>query len=89
MTQDAHTHHHHGDHADGSCGHAQTHTDPGEGSVTDPVCGMSVTPGPQARSRDYDGQTFYFCSHGCQSKFDADPYFYAFGNAGKVEKADF
>lgn len=87
MTQDAHTHHHHGDHADGSCGHAQTHTDPGEGSVTDPVCGMSVTPGPQARSRDYHGQTFYFCSHGCQSKFDADPYFYASGNAGKVEKA--
>ncbi|WP_425087054.1 heavy metal translocating P-type ATPase [Stappia sp.] len=87
MTQDAHTHHHHGDHADGSCGHTQTHAEPGEGGVTDPVCGMSVTPGPQARSRDYDSQTFYFCSHGCQTKFDADPYFYASGNAGKVEKA--
>nr|WP_029057457.1 heavy metal translocating P-type ATPase [Stappia stellulata] len=60
---------------------------PDETGARDPVCGMSVTPGPDARSRDYDGQTYYFCSEGCQTKFDGDPYFYASGNAGKVEQS--
>jgi Cu+-exporting ATPase len=37
-----------------------------------------------ARTRDYGGETFHFCSAGCQEKFDADPYFYASGNAKKA-----
>ncbi|SDU18424.1 heavy metal translocating P-type ATPase [Stappia sp. ES.058] len=85
MTQDAHRHHH--DHTDESCGHTQTRTNSDEAGVKDPVCGMSVTPGPEAWSRDYGGETYYFCSEGCRTKFDADPYFYASGNAAKVEKA--
>ena len=40
---------------------------------TDPVCGMTVDPATAAGSSTFDGQTFYFCSLGCKSKFDADP----------------
>ena len=53
-------------------------------TATDPVCGMQVEIKEGARSRDYAGETFHFCSEGCQEKFDADPYFYASGNAEKA-----
>src|SRR6056297_3249355 len=53
-------------------------------TATDPVCGMQVEIKEDARSSDYDGQTYHFCSDGCQEKFDADPYFYASGNAEKA-----
>ncbi|MHA3980969.1 heavy metal translocating P-type ATPase [Halovulum sp. GXIMD14794] len=63
---DSHAHHHH---------HAQT---PTEGpTATDPVCGMTVAIKPETRSSDYDGETFHFCSDSCQTKFEADPWFYA------------
>lgn len=39
----------------------------------DPVCGMGVEPGKQAGTADHDGKTYYFCSAGCQSKFQANP----------------
>lgn len=76
MAQHSHHHHHHG-HDD---------TAPGTESATDPVCGMSVAIKPDARSRDYGGETYYFCSDGCLEKFEADPWFYASGNAAKVEQ---
>ena len=47
----------------------------------DPVCGMSVTVSAEARQADYDGETFYFCSDKCQTKFTADPIYYASGKA--------
>lgn len=47
----------------------------------DPVCGMSVTMSPEARQADYDGETFYFCSDKCQTRFEADPIYYASGTA--------
>ena len=50
-------------------------------TATDPVCGMQVKIRQGARCRDYGDEAFYFCSDGCQKKFDADPYFYASGNA--------
>ena len=49
--------------------------------AVDPVCGMSVTISPGARLADYDGETFYFCSDKCQTKFKADPVYYASGSA--------
>ena len=65
---DSHAHHHH---------HADT---PTEGpTATDPVCGMTVAIKPETRSSNYGGETFYFCSDGCQTKFEADPWFYASG----------
>jgi len=40
--------------------------------VTDPVCGMQISPDSAAKSK-YLGQTFYFCSKSCQKKFDNNP----------------
>jgi P-type Cu+ transporter len=39
----------------------------------DPVCGMKVDPNAGRPTAIHDGQTFYFCSPGCQTKFKADP----------------
>jgi P-type Cu+ transporter len=39
----------------------------------DPVCGMKVDPRTAAYRQTHHGQTHYFCSHGCRSKFSADP----------------
>jgi len=66
--------------------HHEDKTDPAPntGTATDPVCGMKVEIKEGARRRDYAGETFHFCSDGCQKKFDADPYFYASGNAEKA-----
>ena len=68
-------HHHH---------HATSDTKTGAKTATDPVCGMQVEIKEGARTSDYGGETFHFCSAGCQEKFDADPYFYASGNAKKA-----
>ena len=39
----------------------------------DPVCGMRVDPEHAAGKSTYQGQSYYFCSTGCQAKFDGDP----------------
>jgi Cu+-exporting ATPase len=39
----------------------------------DPVCGMTVDPATAVGSSRHDGKTYYFCSRGCEAKFDADP----------------
>jgi Cu+-exporting ATPase len=44
-----------------------------ENPAIDPVCGMKVYPHAGKPSYDYDGQTYHFCSAGCQVKFAADP----------------
>src|SRR5678809_1552541 len=48
-----------------------------EGAMTthiDPVCGMTVDPTKnKGGSFDYNGTTYYFCSPGCRTKFEADP----------------
>ena len=41
--------------------------------VTDPVCGMTVTPEGAAERRDAGAGTSYFCSSHCAAAFDADP----------------
>ena len=41
--------------------------------VVDPVCGMKIEPANAVGSSTYEGTTYYFCSRGCESKFDADP----------------
>jgi xanthine dehydrogenase accessory factor len=38
--------------------------------ATDPECGMTVTVGAGTRSSQRSGQTYYFCSAGCQQAFD-------------------
>ncbi len=44
--------------------------------MTDPVCGMQVDPAGAAGASDYQGTTYYFCSKGCKSRFDASPETY-------------
>ena len=39
----------------------------------DPVCKMFVTPESAAASFKHNGTTFYFCTLGCKSRFEADP----------------
>ena len=48
-------HHHH---------HATSDTKTGAKTATDPVCGMQVEIKEGARTRDYGGETFHFCSAG-------------------------
>jgi YHS domain-containing protein len=42
----------------------------------DVVCGMQVDPAKAAGTSEYNGKTYYFCSKGCKTKFDADPKHY-------------
>jgi len=89
--------HKHG--ADGSCcgGHAHgTHdqandgtatlkaaTEPVDGKVIDPVCGMTVALDAGKPSLARKGRTFHFCAAGCRDKFAADPWFYLSGNKAR------
>jgi P-type Cu+ transporter len=63
------------DHDHGGHGHS------GE-RVRDPVCGMMVDPHTSAHRQSHAGQTYYFCSAGCQAKFAADPPKYLGPQAG-------
>ena len=40
--------------------------------AVDPVCGLTVDKLPEL-SYSYKGETYYFCSKGCKTKFDANP----------------
>jgi len=42
-------------------------------TVKDPVCGMDIDPHTAAGKSEYQGQTYYFCSPGCQKSFDKEP----------------
>ena len=43
----------------------------------DVVCGMQVDPAKAAGTSEFNGKTYYFCSKGCKTKFDANPAQYA------------
>lgn len=44
--------------------------------AVDPVCGMTVTAGPEGRPLEHEGVTYYFCCAGCRSAFESDPAAY-------------
>ena len=44
--------------------------------VQDPVCGMGIEEKDAFATRESMGQTFYFCSQACVTKFDANPHAY-------------
>ena len=50
-------------------------------TAIDPVCGMTVTLKPDTRTESFGAADFHFCSEKCQTKFKADPWFYASGKA--------
>jgi len=41
--------------------------------MKDPGCGMQGDPAKAVGTSQYQGQTYYFCSKGCKTKFDTDP----------------
>ncbi|MXN63628.1 heavy metal translocating P-type ATPase [Stappia sp. GBMRC 2046] len=53
-------------------GHGHAHGEHAH-SVTDPVCGMKVTPGEDTPSRDHAGHRYFFCSQRCHDRFVEDP----------------
>jgi P-type Cu+ transporter len=63
-----HAHHQHGP----SCGHDHA-AKTAPGLAKDPVCGMSVDPHTAKHRHTHKGQTHYFCSAGCRTKFINDP----------------
>jgi P-type Cu+ transporter len=50
-----------------------THAHAAAGTVTDPVCGMTVDPAKSPHRHDHRHTTYHFCSAGCRTKFAADP----------------
>jgi P-type Cu+ transporter len=67
--------------------HAAPDIPAGTETAKDPVCGMTVAVKPDGRHAAFQGETFHFCSEKCQSKFKADPWFYASGRAAGQKKA--
>ena len=68
--------------------HHATHDIPtGTETAKDPVCGMTVAVKTDGRHAAFQGETFHFCSEKCQTKFKADPWFYASGRASGQKKA--
>lgn len=68
--------------------HAAPDIPGGSETAKDPVCGMTVAVKPDGRHAEFQDGTFHFCSEKCQTKFNADPWFYASGRAGGQKKAD-
>lgn len=56
-------------------------------TAIDPVCGMTVSLKPDTRTESFGGEEFHFCSGKCQTKFQADPWFYASGRAAGWKKS--
>lgn len=50
--------------------HSQRKTEVG---VIDPVCGMNVQPAKATGHSEFEGKAYYFCSRGCQAKFEENP----------------
>ncbi|QRI64449.1 heavy metal translocating P-type ATPase [Shinella sp. PSBB067] len=67
--------------------HAAPDIPAGTETAKDPVCGMTVAVKTDGRHAAFQGETFHFCSEKCQTKFEADPWFYASGRAAGQKKA--
>ncbi|WP_157016646.1 heavy metal translocating P-type ATPase [Mesorhizobium xinjiangense] len=67
--------------------HATPDIPAGTERAKDPVCGMTVAVKPDGRHAEFQDETFHFCSEKCQTKFKADPWFYASGRAAGQKKA--
>ena len=67
--------------------HATPDIPAGTKTAKDPVCGMTVAIKPDGRHAAFQGETFHFCSEKCQTKFKADPWFYASCRASGQKKA--
>ncbi|HEX6051061.1 MAG TPA: YHS domain-containing protein [Gemmatimonadaceae bacterium] len=57
-------------------------------TVKDPVCGMMIDSESAEARREVAGQTYYFCSSACATKFDEAPDRYATAASTADESAD-
>jgi Cu+-exporting ATPase len=81
------------------CGHSQSaryddadhthqnHHDHAVATEVDPVCGMKVDPSTARHKLEHGGQTYYFCSERCRTKFEDDPAKYLIGKAEQQPQA--
>lgn len=75
--ESSHAHEHHHLHADGTACHCEpTESLAASAQATDPVCGMQVDKEGAEHTAVYAGQTYYFCSGSCRSRFVANPAHY-------------
>jgi xanthine dehydrogenase accessory factor len=44
-----------------------------QAEAVDPVCGMTVAPGPSGLPLEHGGATYHFCCAGCRRSFEEDP----------------
>ena len=72
------------DHAEHTHDHGTGPASGAEHRVKDPVCGMDVDPHTAKHRGEHHGQTYYFCSAGCRTKFIANPARYL-GRSGPGE----
>ncbi|WP_416193149.1 heavy metal translocating P-type ATPase [Nitrobacter sp. TKz-YC01] len=70
-------------------GHGHQHyEDHAAATAVDPVCGMKVDPSTARHKLEHGGQTYYFCSERCRTKFEGDPAKYVHGKAEQELQAD-
>lgn len=63
------------------------HSTTATATVTDPVCGMTIDRARAVGSSRYNGETYHFCSRGCETKFDAAPALFAAATAAPAAPA--
>ena len=71
--------------------HVQHHPGPQDvptQAVEDLVCGMKVDPHTTPHQHEHAGHTYYFCSAGCRTKFEAEPKRYLGGKATPAAPVD-
>ncbi len=56
--------------------------------VKDPVCGMEIDDIKKAKSEEYKGKVYYFCSNKCVKTFKKNPAPYTCGCATKMKECD-
>jgi P-type Cu+ transporter len=44
-----------------------------QGAAVDPVCKMRVDPAKARFKASHEGKEYFFCSGGCQARFQAEP----------------
>ncbi len=63
------------------------HSTTATATVTDPVCGMNIDPAKAVGSSRYNDETYYFCSRGCETRFDAAPALFTTGTPAPAAAA--
>jgi len=63
----------HGGLGGGCCGGGHVHDEDHGSDPRDPICGMKVDEKTARYKTEFEGKTYYFCSHVCMSEFKKDP----------------